>query len=395
MKIKTKLIASIMSICLVCAVFAIGVFALRTANLKIGGDVSFTATGVEATINKVAVTANSVADEANHFKSVTIDTTQTQSDIDSSENASSWSGLDITIGEAGKVDLDVSVTNNADTITEKNNYIEVDKNVSLGTGNNVKITMSPKTIDEHVSDYIIAPGETDYYTISFVVEDIELNAKLEGFSFGLVLNHAGVVGGTVNGTKLTGTDGVVYTLDSTTYTASLGNDGSGNSIGDNYEYNGNPNLTIASVVTDGINNYVVTTIEADTFMKYGNGNQLIESVIIPNSVTSIGTHAFYNCCLNSVIIGDGVTSISSYVFAHCYGLTSIVIPESVTSIGSCVFQNCTGLTSAKFENPTGWFTAATADATSGTPVEVTSTFTEDNANVLKNHSSGYLLRKDA
>ena len=64
MKIKTKLIATIMSICLVCAVFAIGVFALKTANLKIGGDVSFSATGVEADIKNVTLTGATNNDQA-------------------------------------------------------------------------------------------------------------------------------------------------------------------------------------------------------------------------------------------------------------------------------------------------------------------------------------------
>ena len=65
-----------------------------------------------------------------------------------------------------------------------------------------------------------------------------------------------------------------------------------------------------------------------------------------NSVKSIGNNAFSFCTnLTSLTIGNSVTSIGHYAFQYCTGLTSITIPESVTTIGSSAFKNCTGLTS--------------------------------------------------
>ena len=72
----------------------------------------------------------------------------------------------------------------------------------------------------------------------------------------------------------------------------------------------------------------------------------LTSVTIPDSVTSIGSCAFYDCTgLTSITIPDSVTSIGESAFAFCTGLTSVTIPDSVTSIGDEAFNNCTRLTS--------------------------------------------------
>ena len=74
-------------------------------------------------------------------------------------------------------------------------------------------------------------------------------------------------------------------------------------------------------------------------------DEFVSELTIPNSVTSIGNYAFYNCKgLSSVKIGDGVTSIGDYAFCSCTSLSNITIGESVTSIGKCAFYSCTSLT---------------------------------------------------
>ena len=76
------------------------------------------------------------------------------------------------------------------------------------------------------------------------------------------------------------------------------------------------------------------------------GNACNGDVILPNSITSIGDGAFYNCTsLNSITISDSVTSIGNYVFSNCKLLTSITISDSVTSIGNNAFLDCEALNS--------------------------------------------------
>ena len=72
----------------------------------------------------------------------------------------------------------------------------------------------------------------------------------------------------------------------------------------------------------------------------------LTSIVIPDSVTSIGNEAFYCCTsLTSIVIPDSVTSLGSWTFHSCDSLTSVTIPDSVTSIGALTFYYCTSLTS--------------------------------------------------
>ena len=48
-------------------------------------------------------------------------------------------------------------------------------------------------------------------------------------------------------------------------------------------------------------------------------------------------------------IPDSVTSIGSSAFYNCSSLTSVTIPDSVTSIGGAAFNGCSSLTTVNYK----------------------------------------------
>ena len=88
------------------------------------------------------------------------------------------------------------------------------------------------------------------------------------------------------------------------------------------------------------------TIDTRPWVEY---SREITAVVIEQGVTSVGSHAFFNCPnLNSVTLPAGLTAIGAYAFAGC-PVPSIAIPASVTSIGEAAFASC-GQISVAAEN---------------------------------------------
>lgn len=72
----------------------------------------------------------------------------------------------------------------------------------------------------------------------------------------------------------------------------------------------------------------------------------IQSVTIPESVTSIGKSAFEDCSnLDSVTINDAATSIGNRAFTECPLTTTLSLGKKITTIGDEAFYDCRGLTS--------------------------------------------------
>jgi hypothetical protein len=96
-------------------------------------------------------------------------------------------------------------------------------------------------------------------------------------------------------------------------------------------------------IPDRINNLPVVGID-DAF-NAGGGNTMITSVVIPNTVTVIGTTSFSDQTrLTSVTLPTSLTEIGQQAFIRCSSLTSISLPASIKTIGNSAFRYCTALT---------------------------------------------------
>lgn len=109
------------------------------------------------------------------------------------------------------------------------------------------------------------------------------------------------------------------------------------------KYTGNEHrITIPAQVAQGTQTYPVSKIGDRVFSNY---RYALTSVQIPDTVTEIGSNAFYNCTsLKSVTIQDNkpscVKKIGRQAFMFCSELTDIPILDSVTEIGSESFHHC-------------------------------------------------------
>ena len=172
-------------------------------------------------------------------------------------------------------------------------------------------------------------------------------------------------------------NGIYYNItDATNKTVAVTYRGSSESAYSN-EYTGD--VVIPETVTYNDVTYNVTSI-GDHAFEFCSG---LTSIVIPNSVTSVGYEVFDGCGLTSIVVEEGntiydsrdncnaiiettsntltlgckntiipnsVTSIGESAFNGCIGLTSISIPNSVTHIGNYAFFECSGLTSLTIPN---------------------------------------------
>lgn len=122
-----------------------------------------------------------------------------------------------------------------------------------------------------------------------------------------------------------------------------------------------------------LGDYTGTTLGESSLTKIGDyafgACTSLSSVIIPQTVTKIGSHVFRDSAIyknasrevyagnwivdcrsdgayGAVAIEDGTVGIADYAFNACKGISSVVIPDSVKYIGRSAFYKCEGLSTA-------------------------------------------------
>lgn len=77
--------------------------------------------------------------------------------------------------------------------------------------------------------------------------------------------------------------------------------------------------------------------------------KILNSIIIPDSVTYIGLAAFQNSSLTEIIVPDSVKNIGNYAFYGCGSLTKITLPAKVEALESYTFASCQKLRQINFK----------------------------------------------
>ena len=205
----------------------------------------------------------------------------------------------------------------------------------------------------------------------YQIEELTLSGELNGTDFKFIRDMAGVIatvkeefdGDKIRWVEYLSTEGILKSINLAESKIVSG--------GMPYYLEGDKPMT----GTAWIEKYYT---ESDAISSFLFARTKLETIILPNSITFIGSCVFYNCnLLKSITIPKNVTGISNRAFANSLALTSIVvesgnqnfdsrnncnaivdnnnqliagckntiIPNSVTSIGAYAFEGCCGLTS--------------------------------------------------
>lgn len=133
-----------------------------------------------------------------------------------------------------------------------------------------------------------------------------------------------------------------YLKDNGTYGVAVGNASQLSKIEIPASYKGRP---VMDIVDEGFKNCKANQIVIpDSITRIGTSAfsySNLSSVTIPGSVTNIGTYAFFGCNeLQKVTIENGVKRIEEHTFSDCNRLTDITIPQSINRIERNAFYGC-------------------------------------------------------
>ncbi len=95
------------------------------------------------------------------------------------------------------------------------------------------------------------------------------------------------------------------------------------------------------------NTSIVSIVIPDSVKTIGNEAfwdcRELDNIVLSKNITSIAAYAFERTHIQHITIPEGITSIDEGAFYDCDRLVEVTIPSSVTAIGDFAFSNCEGL----------------------------------------------------
>ncbi len=179
---KKKFISSIVAyaflfVLLSCLV-GYGAWAILNANFNLGGNISFEANNVLATISAGQVSGGTLTDEESKLQQITIDLNN-----NGQTAMQTWSGLDLHFNDnADDVTITFTITNNH---TEKALLVEVGEITGTKTNADVSVTADGGS----ASSVVIAPSDNAQFVVTFSVSDKSQSASITGFSIPISMEN--------------------------------------------------------------------------------------------------------------------------------------------------------------------------------------------------------------
>ena len=364
-----KLTSTIIAFILLTSMLIVGVFAVKQTQFSVGGNIVFNASGIDATISAGTLsTTGSWATGNGTGKMQEIEINTNKSSADLAEEYASWSDLDLAFNETGEdVTITFKITNNS---TNLNDALVAYVNIDDGESSNAvaSITNAGAIIDPD-TDTSTNTENTETFIITFSVLDKDVNASLKNFKINFDLRYATVEAESATDTTLT-YDGIIYSIEENN-TISL----------KDAENSPTSDIVLPAYIKSNDATYTLTALQLGSF--YGmdaltsvslpktitvieegglsHFSTAPEVIIIPSSVTSIGTGAI--CALttlNRVIVdkNNGVYDsrnncnaiIETETNTLIAGCNKTKIPNDILIIGQDAFSFCEALVSIEIPN---------------------------------------------
>ena len=185
MKSKTKIMLTIMSMCLVLSLAVLGIFAVTTLNMNVGGNISFAADGISVVVSNGSFKTENGANYENimtdedKLQGFEMNTDTKLSAIQ--DKLDSWSNLELNLSNLGDAYLHFSITNKMQTTL----YVYITINIGT-TSKNMDIKATPIA-------YEFAANEQKDYIITFDILDMEINAEAIGFSIDVMMQKESIM----------------------------------------------------------------------------------------------------------------------------------------------------------------------------------------------------------
>lgn len=317
MSLKGKLFTAVSMFALTCAMLLVGVWAVSSTSIEIGGTISFNATSVNARIT---------GNFANTSEGTLTLNELVYSSTSENPDTSSWNKA-LSFNEEG---TSIVLTMNIENVsTERALYVSIeDKGAYVA---NLARTMKQGSTNYYSGNEVEIPaGETKSFTLTFALHTTD-NSLNGSYAFKVNLNNESSI--------------IPVALDSNDKAGSLTYSLSGTSATVIAYDESETDVVIPSHVSKGGTIYTVTAFNSDVFDGVGEDymyeGTALTSIVIPGTIKQIPDQCFMSIPnLNSITFLEGVESLPGMFNDYANIGPTINIPASVTNISSS-FGYCT------------------------------------------------------